>query len=62
MAAKKKTKPDSDLRLIPCRVEPGMFRDEYLAVLEGLNPNNPEETIRATLRGRSRCERRPGQS
>jgi hypothetical protein len=47
MARKKKL--ESDLRLVPCRVEPGMFRGEYLAVLEALNPTNPKERIRAQL-------------
>jgi hypothetical protein len=32
---------------IPCRVEPGMFRGEYLVFLDVADPENPEKLISA---------------
>ena len=43
-----KTSP-SPLRLIPCRVEPGMFRDEFLVYLDLVDPQNPNQTMRVQL-------------
>jgi hypothetical protein len=34
--------------LIPCRVEPGMFRDEWLVFIDAVDPKNPERTIERT--------------
>ena len=42
-------KSESDLRYVPCQVEPGMFRGEFLVYVDGLNPNNPEEPVKAQL-------------
>ena len=36
-------------RLIPCRVEPGMFRDEFLVHLDVLDPQDPNRTISVEL-------------
>jgi hypothetical protein len=33
------------LRYIPCRVEPGMFKDEWLVHVDALNPRNTEQTV-----------------
>jgi hypothetical protein len=35
--------------VVPCRVEPGMFRGEYLVYLDALNPNNPKQEVKAQL-------------
>jgi hypothetical protein len=37
------------VRYIPCRVEPGMFRGEYLAHVEVGTLTDPEETVPAQL-------------
>jgi hypothetical protein len=34
-------------RYIPCRVEPGMFRGEYLAFLEVYDPEAPRQKVQA---------------
>jgi hypothetical protein len=48
--AEKKSRNDrGDLRFVPCRVEPGMFRGEYLVYLDALNPNRPDEEVHAQL-------------
>ena len=49
MAEKKKGEVKTDLRYIPCRVEPGMFRGEFLVYVEAFNPDNPEEVVHAQL-------------
>jgi hypothetical protein len=36
-------------RYVPCRVEPGMFRGEYLVYLEAGTRQNPEEAVRVQL-------------
>jgi hypothetical protein len=40
---------ESDLRVVPVRVEPGMFKGEYLVHLEALNPSDPKQTVHAQL-------------
>jgi hypothetical protein len=45
----KKGNQGSELRYVLCRVEPGMFRGEFLVHLDGRNPNCPEEEIHAQL-------------
>jgi hypothetical protein len=32
---------------VPCRVEPGMFRGEYLVFLDVADPDNPERMVKA---------------
>jgi hypothetical protein len=50
VAGKNKGKNNnSELRYVPCRVEPGMFRGEYLVYLDALNPSNPEQAVHAQL-------------
>jgi hypothetical protein len=39
----------SSLRYIPCRVEPGMFRGEYLAFVDVGTVEDPSHTVRAQL-------------
>jgi len=39
----------SDVRFIPCRVEPGMFRDEFLVYLDVIDPQDPSRTITVQL-------------
>ena len=34
---------------IPCRLEPGMFRDEFLVFLDALDPKKPNEVTKAQL-------------
>jgi hypothetical protein len=34
---------------VPCRVAPGMFRQEYLVYLDAAAPHNPNETAQAQL-------------
>ena len=34
---------------IPCRIEPGMFREEFLVYLDAANPHDPEEAVKAQL-------------
>jgi hypothetical protein len=43
------SKASSDVRYVPCRVEPGMFRGEWLVFLDVINPQNPEQTLRVQL-------------
>src|SRR5258708_6483776 len=38
---------ETDVRYVPCRVEPGMFRGEYLVYLEVLDPQDPDRTLPA---------------
>ncbi len=45
----KTTRLDSDSCFIPCRVEPGMFRGEWLVNLEAVDPHCPEQSIRVQL-------------
>src|SRR5262245_61124097 len=45
----KKKPMGSFIRYIPCRAEPGMFRDELLVYLQGLDFKNPEVGIRVQL-------------
>src|SRR2546422_10256456 len=40
---------ESSRRYVPCRVEPGMFRDEWLVYVEAVNPQDPENKIRVQL-------------
>jgi len=44
-----KTAFTDQLRLIPCRIEPGMFRGEYLVYLNGFDPADPTKAITACL-------------
>jgi hypothetical protein len=37
------------LRYIPCRVEPGMFKDEWLVRVDALNPENRDQTVAVQL-------------
>jgi hypothetical protein len=39
----------SDLRYIPCQVEPGMFRGEWLVFADVHDPSDPNRTVRAQL-------------
>jgi len=34
---------------IPCRVEPGMFREEWLVVVDAADPKNPQQSIQAQM-------------
>src|SRR5947207_1330119 len=34
---------------IPCRIEPGMFREEFLVCLDATSPHNPNEVVKAQL-------------
>ncbi len=45
----RKQSAGSYIRYIPCRAEPGMFRDELLVYLEGFDPKHPDEKIRVQL-------------
>jgi hypothetical protein len=45
--AKKPT--EFPLRYIPCRIEPGMFREEFLVFLDAANPHDPNEKVKAQL-------------
>ena len=53
MARKKESKAkipdDFPPCYIPCRIEPGMFREEFLVYLDARDPHNPNEQIRAQL-------------
>ena len=49
MAEKKKGKNNGELCYVPCRVEPGRFRGEFLVYLKALNPSHPEESVDAQL-------------
>jgi hypothetical protein len=49
MAQKPKGKNGAELRYVPCRVEPGMFRGEFLVYLDALDPSNPEKKVQAQL-------------
>jgi hypothetical protein len=42
-----RTRPDASARYIPCQVEPGMFRGEYLVFIDLTDPDNPEKKFRA---------------
>jgi hypothetical protein len=44
---KKKESSFPYLRYIPCMAEPGMFRGEWLVFLDVVDPENPDQTIRA---------------
>jgi hypothetical protein len=35
--------------LIQCRVQPGMFRDEYLVFVDAVDPQNPNQTVPVQL-------------
>src|SRR5437899_104152 len=39
----------SSHRYVPCRVEPGMFRGEWLVHVDAVNPQDPENKIRVQL-------------
>ena len=39
----------SSLRFVPCRVEPGMFRTEWLVLLEAVDPRDPEKSVTVQL-------------
>ena len=39
----------SYLRYVPCMIEPGMFRGEWLVSLNVRNPDDPEKTLRVQL-------------
>ena len=41
--------PLASLRYIPCAVQPGMFRGEYLVHLQARNPEDPEKTCTLKL-------------
>jgi hypothetical protein len=46
----KSKKPDDfPLCYVPCRVEPGMFREELLAYLEAANPRDPNQILNVQL-------------
>ena len=50
MAKNGKSKEAADsLYFIPCRVEPGMFKEEYLVYLEAFDPRSPGKPVRAQL-------------
>ena len=34
---------------IPCRIEPGMFRQEYLVYLDAIDPDDPKKKVAAQL-------------
>jgi hypothetical protein len=40
---------NTSLYYIPCRVTPGMFRDEWLVFVDALSPDDPSQKIRAQL-------------
>jgi hypothetical protein len=35
--------------LIRCRIEPGMFREEFLVYLNAIDPENPNKTVKVQL-------------
>jgi len=35
--------------LIPCRVVPGMFRDEWLVLIDAVDPKNPGEPLEVRM-------------
>ena len=35
--------------LVPCRITPGMFREEYLVSVDALDPQNPSNIVKAQL-------------
>jgi len=43
------TDPFASLRYIPCEVEPGMFKEEYLVHLSARDPQDPERTFTVKL-------------
>src|SRR5437588_8594667 len=50
MAQSKISNPNQTrLRYLPCRVEPGMFKDEWLVFLNALNPENPSNVVKVQL-------------
>ncbi|HVS40373.1 MAG TPA: hypothetical protein VMS17_32750 [Gemmataceae bacterium] len=34
---------------IPCRIEPGMFREEFLVYLDAIDPSDPNKKVKAQL-------------
>lgn len=38
-----------NVRYLPCQVRPGMFTDELLVYLDGLDPVHPEQAIKAQM-------------
>jgi len=46
---KKTNRWESDLRFIPCQVQPGMFREEWLVFVQAINPDDPTQTVRVQL-------------
>src|SRR4051812_38303912 len=49
MPIKSELTREQAVRYIPCRVEPGMFRGEYLAYIHVGTLANPEEVVSAQL-------------
>jgi len=48
-ARRSKPLQKSTTSFVPCQVEPGMFRDEYLVYLDVVQPDNRVKKIRAQL-------------
>ena len=48
-SSKAKAADDFPPCYIPCRIEPGMFREEFLVYLDARDPHNPNEQFRAQL-------------
>lgn len=46
---KRKSRKTPKARYVPCRVEPGMFRGEYLVVFEAIDVQNPEKKVTVQL-------------
>jgi hypothetical protein len=43
--------------LIPCKVEPGMFRDEWLVLIDAVDPKDPTKTLeRPSNKGVWNCD------
>ena len=40
---------ESALRYVPCQVQPGMFRGEWLVYVDAVDPQSPENRIRVQL-------------
>lgn len=49
MARNHRSRSASAIRYVPCQVEPGMFRGEWLVFVDVLDPQNPDKMARAQL-------------
>ena len=45
----KSKEAEESMLFVPCRVEPGMFKEEYLVYLEAFDPRDPKTPVKAQL-------------